>query len=338
MVGAARSSARSAQPLMAEGGPSNLITGSSNPYGERPWATAEAKIAVAYRHTSAMTPSLARGTEANYVAPRGRARLADVVTRTQPKAIARQSDTPARAAGAVFASWHSWRDAPDRSQMGPMSFRYSCQVWRPSAWRGQVLSPSRNALAARPGRGKDTNRRGRFQRMTPCFGHFGQRQNFRASEIVGSARRRSIQKVDEPLCHFPGGNRLKEKPGRERRDRQSLQRPQHHGSQLVKLGRPHDGGRHLRVGDQLLAAQLLAVVAKRNGVDPNDRHVARDVGLWGHELQKGPGLHNVVAAEATGIGRGMNDRINAPHRGRHPHARHEITLGESPDWGCVRAP
>src|ERR1700677_2004020 len=71
MVGVARSSARSAQPLVAEGGTSQSMAGSSNPYGEWPCATAEAKIAVAYRHTTAITPSLARGTEANYVA-RGR--------------------------------------------------------------------------------------------------------------------------------------------------------------------------------------------------------------------------------------------------------------------------
>ncbi len=101
MVGAAKSSARSAQPLMAVGGPSHLIAGSSNPYGERPCATIQAKIAVAYRHTSAMTPSLARGTEANYVAhERPCCRLADVLTRTQPEAIAPQSDTPARRSGA----------------------------------------------------------------------------------------------------------------------------------------------------------------------------------------------------------------------------------------------
>ena len=48
-----------------------------------------------------MTPSLARGTEANYVAQeRPCCRLADVVTRTQPEAIAPQSDTPGRRCGA----------------------------------------------------------------------------------------------------------------------------------------------------------------------------------------------------------------------------------------------
>jgi hypothetical protein len=63
IAGAARSWARPAQASMAEGAPSHLRAGSSNPYGPWSWAVAKAKSANVHRHVSAVTVSLERGTE-----------------------------------------------------------------------------------------------------------------------------------------------------------------------------------------------------------------------------------------------------------------------------------
>ena len=72
---------------MAKGGPSHLIAGSSNPYGERPCATAEAEDRGCVQTHQRDDPSLARGTKATYVThERPCCRLADVFTRTQPEA------------------------------------------------------------------------------------------------------------------------------------------------------------------------------------------------------------------------------------------------------------
>src|SRR6516162_6682682 len=68
-TGAARSLAKSAQVLLAEGGPSQASADFSNAYGEWPCATTKPNVAVARRHVSATTLSLESSSEGKATSP-----------------------------------------------------------------------------------------------------------------------------------------------------------------------------------------------------------------------------------------------------------------------------
>ncbi len=166
-------------------------------------------------------------------------------------------------------------------------------------------------------------RRGRPRLSSPPARHVVEGEHLRSAEVVGPPDGLPGDQVGDPAGDLAGRDRLEQEVERQGSDRDTLDRVQQPGDQLVELSGPQDGVGNAVNPQQLLARQLLAVVAVRDLVDADDRDVEQMAGARAG-VQQMPRLHRIGPAEVARVGRGMDDQVGARGGGQDASAGGQV--------------